>query len=144
MSNNIQKALDIVQNSLADFVNRENFWDDFELTFGTNYNWVIARNIKTSLASKTFIFPRLEVLSDRILGSANRAVTGVNLGKNNISGMPSIPPKSSHYRRKPALPHPQSLIDRVSNNYLQSLDRHPHQFFQSLSRHFPIHIQPIY
>jgi hypothetical protein len=59
MNNNLQSAQEIALNYLANFAKSNNFWQDFELAFGHNYDRQIALNIKNSLISITFAPPKL-------------------------------------------------------------------------------------
>jgi hypothetical protein len=58
MNNNLQLARSIAIQSLAIFAKSENFWQDFELAFGHNYDRQIALTIQNNLASATFTPPR--------------------------------------------------------------------------------------
>lgn len=70
MNTNIQFALQLVNDLLADFAKSGDFWTDFELAFGAQYNKSLANSIKTSLVNKTFALPNLSVVSNTILGTA--------------------------------------------------------------------------
>ena len=70
MNTNIQFALQLVNDLLANFAKSGDFWTDFELAFGTQYNKTLANSIKASLANKTFAPPNISVVSNTVLGTA--------------------------------------------------------------------------
>jgi hypothetical protein len=59
MNTNLQSARSIALNYLSSFAKSDNFWQDFELAFGRNYDKKIALDIKNSLISTTFTPPKL-------------------------------------------------------------------------------------
>jgi hypothetical protein len=78
MNNNIQFALQLINDLLADFAKSGDFWTDFELAFGTQYNQTLANSIKASLANKTFVLPNIAVVNNTVLGSAFGAYVSSN------------------------------------------------------------------
>ena len=58
MNNTLQSAQSIANAYLTNFAKSTDFWQDFELAFGRNYNQQTALNIKNSLAGKGFTPPR--------------------------------------------------------------------------------------
>jgi len=78
MNTNIQFALQLINDLLADFAKSGDFWTDFELAFGTQYNQTLANSIKASLANKTFTLPNIAVVNNTVLGSAFGAYASSN------------------------------------------------------------------
>ena len=78
MNTNLQFVLQLVNDLLADFAKSGDFWTDFELVFGTQYNKTLANSIKASLANKTFNLPNIAVVSNTVLGSAFGAYASSN------------------------------------------------------------------
>ncbi len=58
MNTTLQSARSIALTALTRFANSNNFWADFEIAFGKNYDRQIALNIRNRLASTTFTPPR--------------------------------------------------------------------------------------
>jgi hypothetical protein len=54
MNNSLQSAQSIASAYLTNFAKSADFWQDFEVAFGHNYNKQVALNIKNSLANKGF------------------------------------------------------------------------------------------
>jgi hypothetical protein len=65
MNNSLVSALAIATEYLTNFANSNNFWQDFELAFGHNYDRKIALNIKNSLSNTTFTPPKLLLSIDK-------------------------------------------------------------------------------
>jgi len=78
MNTNLQFVLQLINDLLADFAKSGDFWTDFELAFGTQYNQTLANSIKASLANKTFVLPNIAVVNNTVLGSAFGAYASSN------------------------------------------------------------------
>lgn len=78
MNTNLQFVLQLVNDLLADFAKSGDFWTDFELAFGTQYNKTLANSIKASLANKTFNLPNIAVVDNTVLGTAFGAFASSN------------------------------------------------------------------
>ena len=67
-------SLASVYAQLTSFAKLENFWSLFNTAFGSNYDFATAARFKSQWQSGDFSqFPQIEVLSSKVLGSANGA-----------------------------------------------------------------------
>jgi hypothetical protein len=72
MNTNLNQALSLVDRYLAQFATSPNFWADFELAFGKNFDRLTAEQIRQSLSAG--IFNRsIQVVQDQVLGLASGA-----------------------------------------------------------------------
>ncbi|BAQ64645.1 S-layer family protein [Geminocystis sp. NIES-3709] len=72
----------ILENILANFATSINFWTDFELIFGSQFDRTTAENIKDQWENQDFSsLPPIETVSQNVLGTA---VAGYALSKNTI------------------------------------------------------------
>ncbi|WP_013321645.1 FG-GAP-like repeat-containing protein [Gloeothece verrucosa] len=70
----VEEAGCLVEDQLTRFATQPEFYDQFGLAFGENYNQEIAESIRQSLAQGDFSqLPKVEIISSDILGNANGA-----------------------------------------------------------------------
>ncbi|MEH2116090.1 hypothetical protein [Nostoc sp.] len=73
MSNLIKPFFTLTYNQLGAFSSLENFWDLFDIAFGTQYDRTVARTVRSQLqASDCSQLPQVELVSNNILGNTNR------------------------------------------------------------------------
>ena len=73
MNQDLKLAQSIASEYLANFAKSDNFWQDFELAFGHEYNQKISLDIKSNLANKIFLLPEIVLVDSQVLGNANAA-----------------------------------------------------------------------
>jgi Ca2+-binding RTX toxin-like protein len=78
MNNNLRAALNLVNNYLNNFANSSNFANDFDLAFGDKYDRNLVSIFKRQWQTKTFTIPPIEVVQDRVLGTAIGAFAASN------------------------------------------------------------------
>jgi Ca2+-binding RTX toxin-like protein len=69
MNNLFGESLLLVNSYLRQFAVSNNFWSDFELAFGNNFDRAAAESIRQRLANGNFSLP-IRILPDRVLGIA--------------------------------------------------------------------------
>jgi RTX calcium-binding nonapeptide repeat (4 copies)/FG-GAP-like repeat len=72
MNTNLNQALSLVDRYLAQFAISSNFWPDFELAFGQNFDRLTAEQIRQSLSVGSFT-RSIQVVQDQVLGLASGA-----------------------------------------------------------------------
>ena len=74
MTNLLQTTLNKTYNQLKNFAGLNDFWNLFEIAFGTQYDHTVATNLRSQwLAGDFSSFPQIEVLDSSILGNASGA-----------------------------------------------------------------------
>jgi Ca2+-binding RTX toxin-like protein len=74
MTNLLQTTLNKTYNQLKNFAGLNDFWNLFEIAFGTQYDHTVATNLRSQwLVGDFSSFPQIEVLDSSILGNANGA-----------------------------------------------------------------------
>jgi Ca2+-binding RTX toxin-like protein len=72
-------SLTSLYNQLADFANSDNFWEIFNLAFGTQYDLTLAQLLRSQWQNGIFSqLPQVEVISSSILGYARGAYASSN------------------------------------------------------------------
>jgi Ca2+-binding RTX toxin-like protein len=78
VNQNLQAAQAIALQYLTKFAKSDNFWQDFELAFGSNFSRETALNIQNQLKNSTFTIPTISIVSQQTLGTANGAFAAEN------------------------------------------------------------------
>jgi Ca2+-binding RTX toxin-like protein len=79
MSNVSVSSLASVYDQLTDFANLSNFWSLFNTAFGSSYDSVKAATFKYQWQTQDFsLFPKIEIVSGDVLGTANGAYASSN------------------------------------------------------------------
>ncbi|MDB9455412.1 bluetail domain-containing putative surface protein [Dolichospermum circinale] len=74
MTNLLQATLNKTYNQLKNFAGLNDFWNLFEIAFGTQYDHTVATNLRSQwLVGDFSSFPQIEILDSSILGNANGA-----------------------------------------------------------------------
>ncbi|MCZ8240292.1 MAG: VWD domain-containing protein [Microcystis sp. LE19-131.1A] len=74
MTNLLQTTLNKTYNQLKNFAGLNDFWNLFEIAFGTQYDHTVATNLRSQwLVGDFSSFPQIEVLDSSILGNASGA-----------------------------------------------------------------------
>ena len=74
MTNLLQTTLNKTYNQLKNFAGLNDFWNLFEIAFGTQYDHTVAINLRSQwLAGDFSSFPQIEILDSSILGNASGA-----------------------------------------------------------------------
>jgi hypothetical protein len=74
MTNLLQSTLNKTYNQLKNFAGLNDFWNLFEIAFGTQYDHTVATNLRSQwLVGDFSSFPQIEVLDSSILGNASGA-----------------------------------------------------------------------
>ena len=74
MTNLLQATLNKTYNQLKNFAGLNDFWNLFEIAFGTQYDHTVAINLRSQwLAGDFSSFPQIEILDSSILGNASGA-----------------------------------------------------------------------
>ena len=74
MTNLLQTTLNKTYNQLKNFAGLNDFWNLFEIAFGTQYDHTVATNLRSQwLVGDFSSFPQIEILDSSILGNANGA-----------------------------------------------------------------------
>ncbi|CCI23515.1 Calx-beta domain-containing protein [Microcystis aeruginosa] len=74
MTNLLQSTLNKTYNQLKNFAGLNDFWNLFEIAFGTQYDYTVATNLRSQwLVGDFSSFPQIEVLDSSILGNASGA-----------------------------------------------------------------------
>ncbi|OBQ33098.1 MAG: hemolysin, partial [Anabaena sp. CRKS33] len=74
MTNLLQATLNKTYNQLKNFAGLNDFWNLFEIAFGTQYDHTVATNLRSQwLVGDFSSFPQIEVLDSSILGNASGA-----------------------------------------------------------------------
>ncbi len=74
MTNLLQTNLNKTYNQLKNFAGLNDFWNLFEIAFGTQYDHTVATNLRSQwLVGDFSSFPQIEVLDSSILGNASGA-----------------------------------------------------------------------
>jgi len=74
MDNFLKPFLTLVYNQIGAFSGLENFWNLFDSAFVKQYNHTVAATLRSQWQAGDFSqLPKIEVISSRILGSANGA-----------------------------------------------------------------------
>jgi Ca2+-binding RTX toxin-like protein len=76
MNTNLSQALSLVDRYLSQFATSPNFWPDFELAFGQNFDRLTAEQIRQSLSLGSFT-RSIQVVQDQVLGLASGAFAAV-------------------------------------------------------------------
>jgi RTX calcium-binding nonapeptide repeat (4 copies)/FG-GAP-like repeat len=72
MNTNLNPALSLVDRYLAQFATSPNFWSDFELAFGKNFDRLTAEQIRQKLSVGGFT-RSIQIVQDQVLGLASGA-----------------------------------------------------------------------
>jgi RTX calcium-binding nonapeptide repeat (4 copies)/FG-GAP-like repeat len=72
MNTNLNPALSLVDRYLAQFATSPNFWSDFELAFGKNFDQLTAEQIRQKLSVGGFT-RSIQIVQDQVLGLASGA-----------------------------------------------------------------------
>ncbi len=75
---NLQPAKGIALQYLTKFAQSDNFWQDFELAFGSKYSQDTAIGIQNQLKTSTFTIPTIVIVDAQTLGTANGAFAAAN------------------------------------------------------------------
>ncbi len=74
MTNLLKTTLNQTYNQLKNFAGLNDFWNLFEIAFGTQYDHTVATNLRSQwLVGDFSSFPQIEILDSSILGNANGA-----------------------------------------------------------------------
>jgi Ca2+-binding RTX toxin-like protein len=74
MTNLLKTTLNKTYNQLKNFAGLNDFWNLFEIAFGTQYDHTVATNLRSQwLVGDFSSFPQIEILDSSILGNANGA-----------------------------------------------------------------------
>ncbi|MCZ8047803.1 MULTISPECIES: Calx-beta domain-containing protein [unclassified Microcystis] len=74
MTNLLQSTLNKTYNQLKNFAGLNDFWNLFEIAFGTQYDHTVATNLRSQwLVGDFSSFPQIEILDSSILGNASGA-----------------------------------------------------------------------
>ncbi|GBF56344.1 alkaline phosphatase [Microcystis sp. 0824] len=74
MTNLLQATLNKTYNQLKNFAGLNDFWNLFEIAFGTQYDHTVATNLRSQwLVGDFSSFPQIEILDSSILGNASGA-----------------------------------------------------------------------
>ncbi len=74
MTNLLQTTLNKTYNQLKNFAGLNDFWNLFEIAFGTQYDHTVATNLRSQwLVGDFSSFPQIEILDSSILGNASGA-----------------------------------------------------------------------
>ena len=74
MTNLLQATLNKTYNQLKNFASLNDFWNLFEIAFGTQYDHTVATNLRSQwLVGDFSSFPQIEILDSSILGNASGA-----------------------------------------------------------------------
>jgi len=74
MTNLLQTNLNKTYNQLKNFAGLNDFWNLFEIAFGTQYDHTVATNLRSQwLVGDFSSFPQIEILDSSILGNASGA-----------------------------------------------------------------------
>ncbi|MEH1830010.1 MAG: Calx-beta domain-containing protein [Nostoc sp.] len=98
MSNLIKPFFTLTSNQLGAFSSLENFWDLFDIAFGTQYDRTVARTVRSQLQASDFSqLPQVELVSNNILGNTNRTyAVSKNTNKETIFANSVSNVESSH------------------------------------------------
>jgi Ca2+-binding RTX toxin-like protein len=72
MNTNLQQALRSATTALSNFAHQPNFWQNFELAFGQDFDRIKATEIQQAAITQNFMLP-VEVLTDSAMGIATGA-----------------------------------------------------------------------
>ncbi len=75
---NLRAALNLVNNYLNNFANSSDFSNGFDLAFGNNYDRHLVRIFQKQWQTKTFTIPPIQIVQDRVLGTAVGAFAASN------------------------------------------------------------------
>ncbi|MFN7281910.1 MAG: hypothetical protein ACK5UF_00950, partial [Dolichospermum sp.] len=74
MTNLLQATLNKTYDQLKNFAGLNDFWNLFEIAFGTQYDHTVATNLRSQwLVGDFSSFPQIEILDSSILGNASGA-----------------------------------------------------------------------
>jgi hypothetical protein len=74
MTNLLKTTLNKTYNQLKNFAGLNDFWNLFEIAFGTQYDHTVVTNLRSQwLVGDFSSFPQIEILDSSILGNANGA-----------------------------------------------------------------------